>query len=242
MTTAHEAFISAVSQSMGLGAAVRAPGTTVVAASARANSNVVVAYAIAEHTVLWCDPALADSLAPMVDTDRAAPLDECDAFLAALGWTPLPRAQMQVLGPEGVRPPSRSEHLVQSVEVTNPADQALLDTFRATLTAEDRDNADLDDSPDEHIVVVLDADGVAAYSSQAPFAPATQFADISVATRPDVRGRGLGHLVVARLCDEIAARGLHPLYRRDVTNVRSVRLCTALGFVPAIEVSGFRRP
>ncbi len=85
------------------------------------------------------------------------------------------------------------------------------------------------------------ADGVAAYSSQAPFGPARQFADVSVATRPDVRGRGLGHLVVAQLCDEIVARGLHPLYRRAVINTGSVRLCAALGFVPVIEVSGFRR-
>jgi GNAT superfamily N-acetyltransferase len=240
--TARDAFISAVSHSMGLGDAVRVPGTTVVAAATRADSNVAVAYAIAEHTVFWCDPALAESLVPMVDPDRAAPLDDCDAFLAGLGWTSLGRAHMQVLGADGLRAPASSDHPVRSLDVDDADDFALLSKFRATLTAEELDEADLDGEPDQHAVVVIDVAGIAAYASQAPFAPAEQFADIAVATRPDVRGRGLGHLAVAWLCNEIAERGMHPLYRRDVTNVGSVRLCTALGFVPAIEVSGFRRP
>jgi GNAT superfamily N-acetyltransferase len=238
--TAREAFISAVGDSMGLGEAVHDPGTTVVAAAARAESNVAVAYAIAEHTVLWCDPALADSLAPLVDADRSASLGECEAFLVELGWTSLGRAQMQVLGPTGVRPPTANEHSMRSLDVTDESDQALLTAFKATMSAAERDEADLDDSPDEHIVVVIDGAGIAAYASQAPFGPADQFADITVATRPDVRGRGLGHLVVARLCDEIVARNMHPLYRRDANNTGSVHLCAALGFIPAIEVSGFR--
>ena len=164
-----------------------APGTTVVAASAHAGSNIAVAYAIAEHTVLWCDPTLAEPMAPLVDADRPASLDECDAFLTQLGWTPEGRAHMQVLGPTGLRRPTVDGHRMRSLDVTSAADQALLTTFKSTLTAEERDEADLDDSPDEHIVVVLDDAGVAAYASQSPFAPAAQFADIAVATRPDIQ-------------------------------------------------------
>ncbi len=141
---------------MGLGDAVRSPGTTVVAAPERAGSDIVVAYAIAEHTVLWCDPALAEPMARLVDADRSASLDECDAFLVELGWAEVGRAHMQVLGPAGLHPPTVTEHRMRSLDLTSAADQALLTTFKSTLTAEERDEADLDDSADEHIVVVLD--------------------------------------------------------------------------------------
>ena len=65
-TRGYEAFISAVASRMD-SARRRLAGYHVSPANDRTGSSMVVAYWISEHTVLWCDPAIADELAELAD-------------------------------------------------------------------------------------------------------------------------------------------------------------------------------
>lgn len=242
---AADEFVAAIAATMGID--VGAPGTTVLPSPRRADSAVALAYAFASHTVLWCDPALAADLDPLADRTVSLSLSAFDTWATAMGWTPFGHSAMHLLPASGVRRrdrvPSAVADRFRSVDAADPVDRALIEAFVQTLPEDDREEADLDgDEFDDHITVIVDDHGIAAYASQKPFDHAVRFGDIAVATRPDRRGQGLGTAVVARLCDEIAAVGLVPLYRRDPRNDGSVGLCAALGFVPVVEFSGFERP
>jgi GNAT superfamily N-acetyltransferase len=234
-------FIGGVAAAMGLGERVHRPGTTVVAAEARAGSSTVVAYAIAAHTVLWCDPALATDLAPFAHPSISASLADIDSALAGMNWTDAGASRMLLPRADGLERPPRRDERIRAMDLTDPDDVALIDAFRAGLSAEDRDEADLDEELDDHFLAIVDARGIAAFASQHPFDIAPRFGDIAVATRDDVRGRGLGRLVVAELAEQILARGLVPLYRHDLVNAGSARLCDSLGFVPLVHVSATSR-
>ena len=241
---AAAAFAAAIAASMSLD--ISGPGTSVLPAQARAGSSFVVAYAVGPHTVLWCDPALADDLASLADPAAGLSLEAFDAWARTTGWIERGRSVMHLLPAEGLRRdrmPDVDRSLWRSLSTDDPADLALVEAFVETLPDDDREEADLDAGEyDEHIVAVVDGRGIAAYASQKPFDHAEGFGDIAVATRPDRRGHGLGAAVVARLCDEMAVAGIVPLYRRDPGNGGSVGLCAALGFVPVVQISAFERP
>ena len=56
------------------------------------------------------------------------------------------------------------------------------------------------------------------------------FAEISVSTAPEARGRGWGRSVVAALTNEILRMGLQPLYVTAENNEGSIRVAEAVGF------------
>lgn len=242
-------FVDGIAASMGLGDRVHRPGTTVVPSAARSGSSSVVLYAIAEHAVLWCDPALAADLAVFADDSITVSLDEIQSILTGRAWEHLGRSRMLLPPTSGltIGPIVVPEAMaVRSFDVRDPADRAAVESFAARLSPDDREDADLDgDEFDDHIVAVVEGDGgggIVALASQRPFEYADGFGDIAVATLADARGRGLGRLAVAVLCGEIEALGLVPLYRRGQANTGSVRLCASLGFVAVVEVDGIRRP
>jgi GNAT superfamily N-acetyltransferase len=237
-TRGHSEFVSALADRMGLGSAVHEPGTSVVAADDRSGSAMVVAYSISAHTVLWCDPAIAGALAEVADASITKPLDEIGAWGERSGWKHISSAYMQLLRSSGImRPQADASIVIRPLDRHNAQHIAMIDTFKAVLSDDDRDEADLDRSElDDHILAVVDEQGIAAFASQRPFVYADQFADIAIATRPDTRGRGLGRIAVTALCDEIGSTDLVPLYRCDTRNQGSVRLSASLGFVPVITV------
>jgi GNAT superfamily N-acetyltransferase len=243
-TRGYERFISAVADKMGLGDAVHRPGTSIVAAEDRSGSSMVVAYWISEHTVLWCDPAIADDLFELVDPSKGKSEEEISSWAGRVGWERVSVNHMQLLRANGVvRPDAFDAAVTRSLDRERAEDVALIDAFKQALSDADRDEADLDgDRLDEHILTVVDDRGIAAFTSQQPFVYADQFADIAIATRPDVRGRGLGRIAVAALCDEIESRGLLPLYRCDTANLGSVKLSASLGFVPVVRILACTRP
>jgi GNAT superfamily N-acetyltransferase len=243
-TRGYEEFVSAVADDMGLGDAVHRPGTTVVPADIRAGSSMVVAYSISKHTVLWCDPAIADDLFELADPSKAISQQVIVSWAERVGWETLSVAHMQLLRADGVvRPDASNSVWTRSLDRERTEDVALIDAFRALLSDADRDEADLDgDRLDDHMLAVVDDHGIAAFASQQPFAFAAKFGDIAIATRPDVRGRGLGRVAVAALCDEIGARGMWPLYRCDTANAGSMKLSASLGFVPVVEILACKRP
>ncbi len=243
-TRGYEDFIRSVADDMGLGDRVRRPGTTVVAADARSGSAMVVAYSIEEHTVLWCDPAIAEDLAELTDPVLSKSHEEIGAWADRAGWERVSVACMQLLGAKGViRPAAPIDVELRSLDRDRTDDVTLIDAFKGALSEDDRDEADLDNERlDEHIKAVIDQCGIAAFASQQPFIYAEAFGDIAVATRPDVRGRGLGRIAVAALCEEIEARGMFALYRCETTNPGSVKLSASLGFVRVVELFACKKP
>ncbi|MEP7115361.1 MAG: GNAT family N-acetyltransferase [Ilumatobacteraceae bacterium] len=242
-TRGYEEFVSAVAGEMGLGDAVHHPGTSVIPADDRSGSAMVVAYSISEHTVLWCDPALADDLFELADPLRATSQTEFISWAERVGWGEVSVDHMQLLRAAGVvRPDVSTSAWTRSLDRECAEDVALIDAFKALLSDADRDEADLDeDRLDEHMLAIVDDHGIAAFASQQPFALADTFGDIAVATRPDARGSGLGKLAVAALCDEIGSRSMWPLYRCDTANLGSVRLSASLGFVPVVRILACKR-
>ena len=243
-TLGYDMFVGSLADRMGLAGNVHRPGTTVVAAEDRSDSSMVVAYSISAHTVLWCDPALAEDLSELAEASRSKSLDEISTWAERAGWERAGVAQMQLLRSTGLTRPTVDPSVeIRSLDRDRSDDVALIDAFKAALPDDDRDQAELDNAElDEHMVAVVDDRGIAAFASQQPFLYADRFADIATATRPDVRGRGLGRRAVAALCDEIETRKDLPLYRCDTENHGSVRLSASLGFVPVIKVVAFKRP
>ncbi len=179
----YEAFISGVAESMGLGDGVQRPGTTVVPADDRAESSMVVAYSISEHTVLWCDPAIADDLAELADPTVSKSHEELSSWAERVGWEVVSFARMQLLRESGVAQSAIPVGVVmRALDRQQAEDVALIDAFKATLSDDDLDEADLDgDRLDEHILAALDERGIAAFASQQPFFYADGFGDIAIA-------------------------------------------------------------
>lgn len=237
-------LIGGLANAMGLGASVHRSGTTVVPAKARTGSNACVAYAIERHLVLWCDPSTASDLSGLGNPARTKSLDEIGAWAQASGWELVGRGHMQLRASGARKLASPGAGLaIRTIDRDDERDRELVSAFSATLSEGDRDEAELEEGDlDEHMLAIVDAKGIAAYASQQPFDYADGFGDIAVATRPDVRGRGLGRTVVASLCAEIVDGGLFPLYRRAADNLASVHLSASLGFVSVVELAGFKRP
>lgn len=56
------------------------------------------------------------------------------------------------------------------------------------------------------------------------------FAEVSVTTAPEARGRGWGRSVVAALARELLSTGVQPLYMTAENNIGSIRVAEAVGF------------
>ena len=56
------------------------------------------------------------------------------------------------------------------------------------------------------------------------------FAEVSVSTAPEARGRGWGRSVVAALANELIRTGVQPLYVTAENNEESIRVAEAVGF------------
>ena len=126
----------------------------------------MVAYTIAAHTVLWCDPALADDLALLTDPKRALALDGVQASLIARGWEHVSRSRMLLPPATGLiaaKPVTAAEPaiLIRSFDANIAGDRSMLDTFAASLSADEREEAHLDGGEyDDHILAVVEVDGI----------------------------------------------------------------------------------
>lgn len=194
-TPAARCFVEGLVAAMGLGDGVHVPGTTVVPSADRAGSAMVVAYAVAAHTVLWCDPALAHDLEGFADPGRTLALADVEASSTARGWEHVGRSRMLLPPADGLIAATDSGpgFVIRSLDANTLTDRSMLDTFAACLSEDDREEADLDGGEfDDHILAVVDERGIAALASQQPFDHALGFGDIADATRDDAVGRGLG--------------------------------------------------
>jgi GNAT superfamily N-acetyltransferase len=83
---------------------------------------------------------------------------------------------------------------------------------------------------DGAIFGIFDEGGLAAWAGQKRMSDVAH--DIQVATRSDVRGRGLARKVASRAIETIVQSGLIPFYSHFRDNTPSARLAVALGFRP----------
>lgn len=223
-------------------------GTTVASDAGRAGARSATSYPTPSGTIVWCDPALVDVVADLLEPVRRRPIESTEFVDLAItrGATLSGFGNNRVLiGDVGEPAPPRDDLTVRRLDRDDPDDVGLLAQFVDAVSDDDRDEADLDlDRLDPFIVGII-ADGrVAGYASGLPSEVDERFDDIGVLTHPEYRRIGLGATAVSefvrrRLADDPTRR---MLYRCDIENAGSNALAESLGFTFAHTIGAVRFP
>ena len=205
------------------------PGTTVVGEAGRQGTAAASAYCVGAHTLVRCDPAIADQVTDLLADGpaRGIDLDRFEELLRPAAETMHGRGFIHVMTAADVREGG-------PIDEVRPLDRVTDRDLIAALVAVDEDGADEAeinlDELDERIVGIIRGDALAAYASECPWDTDGEFADIGVMTHPDHRGRRLGHAVVAEVTRSINRDGRIPMYRCNMDNTASRALCLAVGY------------
>ncbi len=239
-STVADRFVAAIVVAAGdaLGRSI-ASGTTVVGATDRSGSSAAVAYALGDHTIVWCDPALVERLAPL-NQPNALSIEEFVAAAVALGGELIGMGNHRVLEGPPTSPPLDPTMVLRAMSRDDAADRASIGSFLESCPSEDVEEAEIElDDLDPAIVVVTDSDGeIAAFASARAWSFDSTFDDIGVLTSPTHRGRGFGASAVAELINQQQATGRTMFYNCDTTNLGSDRLAQSLGFELVHVVAG----
>jgi len=218
-------------------------GTSVAPVADRRGTKLASAYQMGQLTVVYCDPEIVTLLDELASSETAfspndvAPWASTHGFeYIGAGWNHLADRSMvkHVRIPEGATP--------VTLDRDSAADSSLIEELVSFTDPEEADEADLDlDNLDPFIVALLDRDRrIAAYASEKPSEHEETFADISILTRSDVRGRGWGKAAVSLLCNRIFERRRLPLYRCAQENTGSRHLALSLGFREVVSLAAMR--
>lgn len=214
-------------------------GTTACPGEERAGSGIVLAYHVGLHTVLWCDPDLAELVKPL-ESDTVSLRDaDFRAWSREVGGAIGGQAVMKTRGAGQVEV-AESPGALHRFDWSRSADMALISDLIDASEVDDLEEAELAlDSLDDLAVGVLDEKGrVVSFASARPFNYEPSFGDIGVLTRSRARSGGWGRAAVLGLIDDVLVpAGFEPLYRCDPANVGSDRLSAALGFEPALTLT-----
>jgi len=233
-------YLDSLARVMGLDAALfDEPGTTVRPSDDRLGERLVSHYRVGQHSVLLCDPDVADELHEHGGAATALEFDafrswaiEHDAVRLGTGY--------EHLLPDGWEAPPRPGAVVSldgSATVTIDLVADLLDA----CSDDDRDGAEFDLGALDPSLCGWDDEGaLLALAGGRPWDRRPGFHDIGVIVRPDVRRRGLGAAVVAAASADIVAAGNRPLYRCEADNAGSWLLCRSVGFELVVELEAFR--
>ena len=123
---------------------------------------------------------------------------------------------------------------IRKLDPQSKADKKLFALFARTITKKELALAQV--SLDDKCPMGLFADGELV--SAASLVAWNSIMDIGIMTRPDMRKKGYGKLIVQKLCEEAAADGALLQYRCDKSNAASYNLMLKAGFVPAVEMTG----
>lgn len=240
----RDRFLDSLLGSFGVDPTVRHVSGLTVAASATRSEGQAAGYAVGDHLVITCNPAIEAKLVEA--TAGLEPSVTAWQQLADdLGGELLGAGRQQIVSPEGLRAPVvPAGFALRSLDAANPADVALVAELIEVSDPEDLDEAEVEiDSLDPIIEVLLDTDGrIGCYSSAHSFELTPEFGDIGILTRADCRGLGLGSALVAALCARIRSSGLEPLYRCDEVNAGSIALSAGLGFEIAAQLAVYHFP
>ncbi|MEM7287837.1 MAG: GNAT family N-acetyltransferase [Actinomycetota bacterium] len=206
------------------------PGTTVVGEEGRAGSSAASAYCVGAHTLVRCDPAVADRVRHLLVDGPATTidLDRFEELLRPVAETMHGRGLVHIMRDLTEMRPGGPAADVQVID--RIADRRLIADLVA-VDEEGADEAEIDlDGLDDRIVGIVEGGVLVAYASECPWDSDAAFADIGVMTHPDHRGRRLGHAVVAAVTEAIEEAGRIPMYRCNVDNAASHALSQAVGF------------
>ena len=227
-----------------------AGGTVIAPADGRAGSGSATSYPTPSGTIVWCDPALVDTLAAMLEgaSDAAISAEEFARRATSAGATLSGFGNNRVLDNALRRPAEDPNATGVSVRVLDRAradDQALLAELASATSQDEREQAGLDlDHLDVDIVGLLNHDRLVAYAGGLPSWINDRFDDIGVLTHPDHRRRGLGALAVSEFVRHQLATDpeRHMLYRCTTENAGSNAVAESLGFTFAHTVGTVRFP
>jgi GNAT superfamily N-acetyltransferase len=222
-------------------------GTSIVGREERAGSGIVVCYWAGEHTLVWADPEVIDTLDAVRDDGRSRTLAEVTDSLTAAGFTLAETADMRVLSGDPT-PPSRTpkgyDHRWLTME---DADVALVRAFADRSDPDEVEEAGLEDMDnfDEAAINVLTAsddptgETLVAFGSACDWDWDPLFADIGVLVDPNHRQAGLGRFVVANTTKQLIVEGRIPLYRHAQSNLGSKGIAVGVGFETATSLAFF---
>jgi len=222
-------------------------GTTIVPAEHRGGSRTAVVYDLADRTVLRCDPALTDLLAPIAGPDTVS-LPDAVQRCVELGGTPRGVGDNRVLEHDTVLPDIDVGQLREVWLDHHRADHiALLAGLRGVLSDEDAEEAefDLDDLDDTLVGLVDDRSDPPLLVAQAgvrPWMDHSTLGDIGVTVHPEHRRRGLGAAVVSRCARGLRDGELQLMYRYDIENLGSKAVADAVGFTLVHSVAAVLFP
>ena len=253
-SAARARFLASFAGRVGLAPEVlHVPGSTVVATEHRAGSGVAVCYWIGRHAVLWCDPAVVDTVrtaaAEWVGGTLAVPAAAVSDLLVGAGFGHVEDADMCVLATDPPAPSCPEGYHERRLSDGEPADVDLIRAFTARSDPAEVEEAALDDLDDfaETAIDVLvddgpDSDHIVAYASAAAWDWDPVLADIGVLVDRGHRGRGLARFVVAGCAAALLHDGRVPLYRHAHSNLGSARVARSVGFAPVTTLAFYRLP
>ncbi len=221
-------------------------GTVVAPGADRAGSGSATSYPTPLGTIVWCDPALVESVTDILSAVAHQAIDSMQfVHLATSHGATLSGFGNNRVLVDGLRPAklAASAFGVRRLDRDNSVDRSTLAGFIEFASEDDLDEADLEmDNLDPYIVGVFDDGKLVAYGSGRPSEIDERFDDIGVLTHADHRGQGLGALVVSefvgrRLASDPSRR---MLYRCTTENGGSNAIAKSLGFSLAHTIGAVR--
>lgn len=221
------------------------PGVSLAPRPDRAESNSVAVYEVANRIVLWCDPAIADTLASLVATVDTVDMTTWQAALGAAQFELAGSGRMRVAPTVDWPLPDASQPYVDvhlDAETAGTVD--LVKGLTDQCDPEEVEDAALDELDDFaevaiNVVTAGDDPSLVAYASAELWDWDDTFADIGVLVHPDHRNRGLGVRVAGRTTRELLDSGRFPLYRHRAENAGSSRVAERLGFQTVADLAVF---
>ncbi len=219
-------------------------GTVVAPAPDRAGTGSASSYPTPTATVVWCDPALAERLAPLAGPTPIS-TDDFVESATALGARLIGRGNNRVLAGPLQRPRSDTAGFVERpIDPSDQGDRSLLTELAEACSEDDVDEADLDlDDLDPVISALIAPTGsIAAYAAARPSGIDASFDDLAVLTHPAFRRRRFGAFVVHEFIVRRAGRfpQRRMLYRCATANAGSNALAESLGFTMAHTMGAVR--
>ncbi len=220
-------------------------GTVVAPEEDRAGSGSATSYPTPSGTIVWCDPALVDSITQVLSGVTHQAIDSMQFVHRATshGATLSGFGNNRVLIDDLRQPEATSALEIRRLDRDSGDDCETLAEFIAAASEDDLDEADLElDNLDPFIVGVFDAGKMVAYGSGRPSEIDERFDDIGVLTHADHRGRGLGALAVSEFISRRVASdsSRRMLYRCTTENAGSNALAASLGFTLAHTIGAVR--
>lgn len=214
------------------------PGVLVVPSAERHGQRLVSHYHVDQHSVFRIDPDLESLFGPWQIRPDSVPFDEFGDWARAAGATLSGRGVEHLLAVD--YEPIRWAPELIVLDGSSPTGIKTVRTLLEGCSEHDLDEAEFDiDALDPYLVGWVEQGRLLALAGGRPEPARPGCMDIGVLVHTDARRSGRGRAVVAAAVDEILAAGHVPLYRCDVENTGSGRLCRSIGFETVLRLEAY---